>query len=108
MKWYEQTCKDIGKVNGDEIELKKEPVYEGNESEWCIILYSISSMKDKIDMAMQSIKFSEKSHIKYVSLVNSTRNERIGSLQLNKYINIRLKYECLEEVRVLDKAEYQG
>ena len=108
MEWYEQTCKDIGKVNGDEIELKKELVYEGNESEWCITIHSMSSVKEKVDRAMQSMKFSEKSHVKYISFVNSTRNERIGSLQLNKYINIRLKYECLEEVGILDEAEYQG
>ena len=75
MKLYEQTCKDIGKVNGDEVELKKEPVYEGNKSEWCITLHSMSSVKDKVDMAMQSMKFSEKSHIKYVSFANSIRNE---------------------------------
>ena len=75
MKWYEQTCKNIGKVNGDEIELKKELVYKGNEREWCITIHSMRSVKEKVDMAMQSIKFSEKSHVKYVSFANSTRNE---------------------------------
>jgi len=57
---------------------------------------------------MRQMKFSENSHIKYISFSNSTRNERIGALQLNKFINIKLKFECLENVGVFDKAYYQN
>jgi len=88
--------------------LKKELVYEGSENEWCITVHGMSSVKEKIDIAMKQMRFSERNHIKYVSFANSTRNERIGGLQLNKYINIRLKYECIKNVRVLDIAKYQG
>ena len=87
--------------------MKKQIVYEGSENEWCLTLHRMGSVKEKIDMAMRQIKFSTHSHIKYVSFANSIRNERIGALQLNKFINIKLKYECLEDVGVLDAAKFQ-
>ena len=64
------------------------------------------SIIDKVDIVMRQSRFSRNSHIKYVSLSNSTRNERIEALQLNKCINIKLKYECLENVDVLELAKY--
>ena len=82
-------------------------MYEGSENEWCLTLHGMELVKDKIDTVMRQIKFSKHSHIKYVSFTNSTRNERIGALQLNKFINIKLKYECLEDVGVLDEVKVQ-
>ena len=108
MGWYEKTCKQIRRIQNGEIELKKEIVYEGKENEWCITLHGMSSLKEKLDIALRQLKFSKDSYIKYVSFSNSTRNERIGELQLNKYTNIKLKYEYLEKVGILDIANYQG
>ena len=48
---------------------------------------------------------SSNSHIKYISFVNSTKYEMIGSLQLNKYMNIKVRDDCLEDISVLDKIE---
>lgn len=53
------------------------------------------------------MKFSANSHIECVSFANSARNERIRGLQLNKHINAKLKYECLEKTGALDVAKYQ-
>ena len=66
------------------------------------------SVVDKVDIAMKQARFSRNSHIKYISFANSTRNKRIGALQLNKCINIKLKYECLENVNALELAKYNG
>ena len=41
-----------------------------------------------------------------MSFANSTKQERIGALQLNKHINMRLKCESLNNVEALDKAEF--
>ena len=49
------------------------------------------------------MKFSSKSYVRCMLFANSTRNKRIGWLQLSKFINIKLK-ECLKDVRVLDKS----
>ena len=57
-------------------------------------------------MVMKMMKFS--GHVKYVSLANSTKNERIGTLQLNKCINIKLRYECLENVGILDEVLFNN
>ena len=66
------------------------------------------SVGEKVDIVMRQARFSRNSHIKYVSFSNSTRNERIGALQLNKCINIKLRYECLEDVDILELAKYNG
>lgn len=105
--WYKKMIKQLGKIADEDIELKKQIVYEGSKNEWYLTLHRMGSVKDKIDMAIRQIKFSTHSHIKYVLFANSTRNERIGALQLNKFINIKLKYECLEDVGVLDAAKFQ-
>ena len=83
-------------------------VYKGAEVQRCITIHSMKSVLDKVDIAMRQSRFSRNSHIKYVSFSNSTRNERIGVLQLNKCINIKLKYEYLENVDVLELAKYNG
>ena len=54
------------------------------------------------------MKLSKNSYVRCISLTNSARNERIEGLQLNRFINIKLKYECLEEVEVLDKSVHEG
>lgn len=106
MNWYERTCIEKARVEKGNMELKKEPVYEGAENERCITIHGIRSEKDNVDTAMRMMKLS--GHIKYVSFNNSTKNERIGTLQLNKCINIKLKYECLEDVGVLDEVEFNN
>ena len=60
MKWYEKICQQVRRINNGELELKKEVVYEGNKNEWCITLHGISSMKEKLDIAMRQMKFSKK------------------------------------------------
>ena len=57
-------------------------------------------------MAMKMMKFS--GHVKYVYFANSTKNERIGTLQLNKCINIKLRHECLENVGILDEVLFNN
>ena len=41
-----------------------------------------------------------------MSFASGTRQEKIGALQLNKHINIRLKCESLDDVGVLDEAVF--
>ena len=70
------------------------------------MLHRMSSLKEKLDITLRLLKFSKDSYIKYVLFTNSTHNKRIRGLRLNKYINIKLKYECLEKVGILDIANY--
>jgi len=59
------------------MELKK-------DKQWYITVHRIWSKKEKIDFAMRQMKLSSQSHIKYVSFSNSTQQERLRALQLNK------------------------
>ena len=62
--------------------------------------------KDKVNCVIRQLKLSIKSHIKYMPFANSTRQERIGGLQLNKYNNMRLKHKRLDNVEALDKSVF--
>ena len=53
---------------------------------------------------MRQMKLSTQSHIKYISFSNNTKQERLRAIQLNKFINIRVKYESLDNVGVLNEA----
>ena len=53
------------------------------------------------------MRFSRGSHIGYILFLNSARNKRIRGFQLNKFINIKLKYEWLEHAGILDRATFK-
>lgn len=72
------------------------------------MILGIWSQKEKVDLEMRNMKLGKNSYAKYVSFANSSRNERISALQLNKHINIKLKYECIEDAGVLDETEFEG
>ena len=107
MGWYEKAIQCYSAAAKGTVELKKDVVYEGKENEWCITVHGTWSEKDTVDKAMMNMKLGDESHVKYISFANSTRNERINALQLNKYINIKLKYECLENVDALDEIDIE-
>ena len=81
-------------------------MHKGDENEWSITVHGIWSEKEKVDLAMRRMNLG--GHIKHISFANSTRNERIGGLQLNKCINTKLKCECLENFDALDKVTIEG
>ena len=54
------------------------------------------------------MKVSKNSHIKYASFSNSSKVERLRALQLNKLINVRVKCESLNNINVLEEAEYNN
>ena len=61
---------------------------------------------EKVDCIMRQLKISKQSHIKHVSFANSTMQERIRVLQLNKHTNMRLRYESLNNLETLDKLVF--
>ena len=46
--------------------------------------------------------------MKYISFKNSAKAERVAALKLNEMINAKLKYEWLEDARILDKGQFNG
>ena len=54
------------------------------------------------------MKVSKNSHIKHASFSNSSKVERLRALQLNKLINVRVKCESLNNINVLEEAEYNN
>ena len=55
---------------------------------------------------MRQLKISKQSYVKCVSFSNNTRIDIIRALQLNKHMNIRLRHESLNNVKILDKAVF--
>ena len=108
MEWYERTLLALAGIEKEAAEFRKEVIFEGEEKQLCITMYSVESEAAKVDFNLRKLSAEEKSHIKYVSFKNNNRNERVSGLKLNQLINTRLKYEWLEDVSLFDKAKYQG
>jgi len=105
---YEKMMIKLGEGEKGEIEVKRNMVYEGDEKEWCVTVHSVRSAAEKINFGLRKMSAESKSHIKYVSFKNSTKADKIAGLKLNRLINVKLNYEWLNDVSVLQKAKYRG
>jgi len=105
---YDKMMKTLGGTNKGEVEVKRNMVYEGPESELCISVYSVRSAAEKVDFGLRKMSAENKSHIKYVSFKNSTKADKIAGLKLNRLINVHTRYEWLNDVTVLTTAKYKG
>ena len=108
IKKYERMMKYLGDINDREVEIKKNIVYEGPKQEQCITIHSIKSPNNKVDFKLRKLSTENKSHIKYVSFKNSSKADKISGLQLNRLINVKTKYEQMEDLQVLAEAEFDG
>jgi len=108
MGWYEAMMKHRGNIQEGEVEIKRNMVYEGKEKEWCITVYSTQSSTESVDYSLRKLSADNKHHMKYISFKNSNKQDRIAGLQLNKYINVKTKYEWLDDLQVLDEVTFNG
>ena len=63
---------------------------------------------DALDYGLRKMSAKNKTNVKYVSFKNSTKADRITGLKLNRLLNVRLKYEWLEDFSVIGNAKYKG
>jgi len=63
---------------------------------------------DKVDYELRRMSANSKNHIKYVSFKHSSKAERVAGVKLNQLLNVKLKYEFLEDTAVLADAEFNG
>ena len=100
--------KYLGQIDEGEVKVKRNIVYEGIEQEWYIAVHSTKSALEKVDYGLCRMSTENKTHVKYISFKNSTKADKIAGLKLNCLLNVRLKYEWLEDVNVLAAARYKG
>jgi len=105
---YDTIMKYLRKIGDGEVEVKKNMVYKGSERKWCITIHSMKSTVEEVDFGLCKMSAKNQTHVKYVSFKNSTKADRIAGLKLNQLLNIRLKYEWLEDIKVLEKVIYKG
>ena len=98
----------MGQIGEGKVEVKRKMVFEGPEREWCIIVHSTRLETDKVDFGLRKMSIENKTHIKYVSFKNSTKADKIAGLKLNRLLNVRVKYERLEDVNTLAAVRYKG
>ena len=108
MDYYDEMLKNMEQIGEGEVEVKRKIVFEGPEREWCITVYSTRSKTDKVDFGLRKISIENKTYIKYVSFKNSTKADKIAGLKLNRLLNVRVKYEWLEDVNTLAAVRYKG
>ena len=95
-------------IEAKKAEFRKEMVFEGEEKQLCLTVYSVESEATNVDYHLRRLSAEENFHVKYISFKNNNSNEKISGLKINKLINVKLKYDWLEEVSVFDKARFQG
>ena len=67
-----------------------------------IIVHTVSSMKDKLDQWLKTLKFSRKDYIKYVSFRSMSSNDRLGIVHMNICQNTKIKYDIIKDVSVTE------
>ena len=93
MNEYNKIMTILGEVQSGELEVKRNIVYEGNEKQLCVTVYSVKSAVEKVDFGLRKMSAENKSHLKYVSFKNSTKADKIAGLKLNRLINVQLRYK---------------
>ena len=108
LDWYENTLFSMAGLEKGVAETRIEMVYEGDVKQLSAMVYSVQSEANAVDFKLRKMSAEERTHIKYVSFKNNNSHERVSGVKLNQMINIKLKYEWLEDVSLLDQARFQG
>ena len=75
--------------------MQKETVYENGYRLKGIVVYVIQSKREEIDNIMQSFEIPEMKDIKYISFKNTTSDDKVRVLHLNKIYNGKVRFETL-------------
>ena len=106
IEWYEKTILSLARIEKDIAEFRKKVVFEREEKQLYITIYSVESEVAKVDFNPRKLSVEERLHIKYVSFKNNNRNERVSGLNLNQLINTKLKYKWLEDISLFNQEKY--
>ena len=78
--------------------MKKDKAHEGKENDTCATAHAIKSSKEVVGIVIRQLKMGKNHHVKPVPCSSSSKADRVGGLELNKFFNTRLKHESLDNV----------
>ena len=90
------------------IEIKKETVYQNNYKLRVLVIYSVLLRAEEIDNQLIEMNLWEGNHTRYVLFKATNADIRLGALYTNNMVNIRDKYEILENVSVNQLVTVDG
>jgi len=82
------------------IKIKKETVYQNNYKSRVLVIYSVLLRVEEINNQLMEMSLWEGNHTRYVSFKATNADIRLGALYTNNMVNIRDKYEILDNVSV--------
>ena len=65
-----------------------------------LAIYSILSCTEEIDQQLMMLNLWDGNHSQYVSFKETNTDIRLGALHTNNIVNIKAKFEILEDVLV--------
>ena len=105
---YQQRMTFLGRLADRKIELKKELVFQNNNSKKCVVVYAVENDNDEIDSTLLKSFRENNLGIRHVSFRKIDSNGILAAMRLNYYPEKTLKFVVLKEVCVDDKASYDG
>ena len=71
------------------------------------MVYSIESSATENEKKLMEMSFGNNSHTKYISFKYTSSNNKVSALYLNNMINIKVRFETLHNINVLEQASFK-
>ena len=82
------------------IKLRKETIYQNNYKSKVLVIHSILLRAKEVDQQLIILNLWDNKYTRYVSFKETSTKTRLGALYTYNMINIKLKFEILEDISV--------
>jgi len=100
LKEYEKELVEYYKTDLSIFELKKKIEREGNTIAKSIVVYTIESKAEEMDLKLRQLVNDKMDTLSYYSFINGSAEQRKEALVLNRLQNVKMKYEILKNTHV--------
>ena len=104
-KGYNTILTNKLEILDQQLEMRKQVVYEQNMRSKMIVVYTIEKYINQIDLQLTRMKTTT---YQYFSFKHSSPEERIAAMHANELINVKAWYETLYNVKVETSVKYNN
>ena len=83
-------------------------MFEQDYKSKCLVIYVVLYEQERVDNALMNLKLVDRTHFKYMSFKESTKNIRLCALHVNELNNVETRFESLYNAKVFDIVSYKG
>ena len=108
LKEYEIELQNAHGISLNDFELKRKIEKEGSIEALCIVVHAIESEAETIDLKLREMILNKVDIVSYFSFINGSSQERKSALLLNRFVNVKMKYEVLKNIHVKESVTTKG